>query len=301
MLHPRNKHRQRYDFPALIQTNAQLANYVSTNQYGDLSIDFTDPIAVKVLNKSLLRHFYNIGFWDIPPAYLCPPIPGRADYIHYLADLLGYEGRTSSKGKPIRILDVGTGANCIYPLIGHREYGWTFVGSEIDPLALRNARGIVEANNLAKAISIRRQMSKSNIFVGIVRPAEIFDATICNPPFHASRQAALEGSGRKWKNLKKERQAGELLNFGGQGNELWCEGGEERFVRRMIRESVQFSGNCKWFTSLISKKETLPGCYRELTAAGITNVKTIEMSQGHKKSRILAWTFPSIQAHLSAE
>ena len=292
MLHPRNKHRDRYDFPALIRTNAQLSDYVSLNQYGDLSIDFKDAEAVKVLNKSLLNHFYGIGLWDIPKGYLCPPIPGRADYIHYLADLLGEQAEAGvPMGKHIKILDVGVGANCIYPLIGHKEYGWTFVGSDIDSLALKNAKSIVEANMLSKAISIRKQSSISNIFTGIIKPGEKFDATICNPPFHASRQAAMEGSGRKWKNLKHKKNEDDLLNFGGQNTELWCEGGEERFVRQMIKESVQFAGACKWFTSLISKKETLPGCYRELTYHGATAIKTISMSQGQKKSRILAWTF----------
>lgn len=292
MLHPRNKHRNRYDFPALIRSNAELSEYVSTNQYGDLSIDFKDPEAVKVLNKSLLSHFYGIALWDIPPGYLCPPIPGRADYIHYLADLLG-DGNEAGvpHGKHIKILDIGVGANCIYPLIGHKEYGWTFVGSEIDSLAVKNANGIVEANMLSKAVSIRKQSSSVSIFAGIIKPGEKFDATICNPPFHASRQAAMEGSGRKWKNLKHKSHEDGLRNFGGQTTELWCEGGEERFVRHMIKESVQFSSSCKWFTSLISRKETLPGCYSELTYNGAAAVKTINMSQGQKKSRILAWTF----------
>lgn len=292
MLHPRNKHRGRYDFPVLIKGNAQLSDYVSVNQYGDLSIDFKDAEAVKALNRSLLNHFYGVELWDIPEGYLCPPIPGRADYIHYLADLLSEQaGAGVPQGKHIKILDVGVGANCIYPLIGHKEYGWTFVGSDIDSVALKNAKGIVDANMLSKVISIRKQSSIANILTGIIKPGEKFEATICNPPFHASRQAAREGSGRKWKNLKHEKREDDLLNFGGQNTELWCEGGEERFVRQMIKESVAFAGACKWFTTLISKKETLAGCYRELSFHGASTVKTIDMSQGQKKSRILAWTF----------
>lgn len=296
MLHPRNRHRNRYDFPGLIQSNAPLSAYVSENQYGDLSVDFKNAQAVKVLNQSLLKHFYGIELWDIPEGYLCPPIPGRADYIHYLADLLEGDSEVQApRGKHIKILDVGVGANCIYPLIGHKEYGWSFVGSEIDSLALKNARGIVEANSFSKAISIRKQSASSSVFNGIIKPGEKFDATLCNPPFHASRQAAMEGAGRKWKNLKHRKQEDDMLNFGGQNTELWCEGGEEHFVRQMIRESVQYSGSCKWFTSLISRKETLAGCYRELARAGAVTVKTIDMSQGQKKSRILAWTFRSIE------
>ncbi|PRY52548.1 23S rRNA m(6)A-1618 methyltransferase [Arcticibacter pallidicorallinus] len=292
MLHPRNKHRDRYDFPSLIKANPQLSDYVSVNPYGDLSVDFKDPDAVKALNQSLLKYFYGIELWDIPKGYLCPPIPGRADYLHYLADLLAEPAEAEiPTGKHIKILDIGVGANCIYPLIGHSEYGWTFVGSETDSLALKNAKGIVDANLLSKVISIRKQSSSSNIFSGVIRPGEKFDATICNPPFHASRQAAMEGSGRKWKNLRGQNHDKDLLNFGGQNTELWCEGGEERFVRQMIKESLQFSSNCRWFTSLISKKETLPACYRDLSYHGATAVKTINMSQGQKKSRILAWTF----------
>lgn len=302
MLHPRNKHRDRYDFPALIRSNPELADYVSRNPYGELSVDFKDSEAVKILNRSLLYHFYDIKLWDIPRGYLCPPIPGRADYIHYLADLLSSSGDGNPpQGKYIKVLDVGVGANCIYPLIGHQEYGWTFVGSDVDPLALKNARGIVDANMLSKAITIRKQASASNIFNGIIKPGEKFDATICNPPFHESRQAALEGSGRKWKNLKHKKYADDFLNFGGQGTELWCEGGEERFVRQMIRESVQFSGSCRWFTSLISKKESLAGCQRELSLAGARTVRIIDMSQGQKKSRILAWTFQSHESASSAK
>lgn len=87
-LHPRNPHRERYDLQTLAASYPALALYVRPNRFGDESIDFADPEAVKVLNAALLRHYYGIGNWDIPPGYLCPPIPGRADYIHHIADLL---------------------------------------------------------------------------------------------------------------------------------------------------------------------------------------------------------------------
>lgn len=122
ILHPRNKHRSNYDFAALTKSLPALKPYVAINKYGNESIDFSDPAAVKALNKALLSHFYNIANWDIPEGYLCPPIPGRADYIHYLADLLEEE-EPLLKGKNIKVLDIGIGANCVYPIIGHQEYG----------------------------------------------------------------------------------------------------------------------------------------------------------------------------------
>jgi 23S rRNA (adenine1618-N6)-methyltransferase len=290
-LHPRNKHRLRYNFPELIGVCPELSTYVAPNQYGDLSVDFKDPQAVKVLNRALLKFFYKVDLWDIPEGYLCPPIPGRADYIHYVADLLAADNNgVIPLGKLVKVLDIGVGANCIYPLIGHHEYGWYFVGSDIDHIAVNSAKNIVEANGLGKAITIRKQSSPTDIFHGIIKPGEKFDVTICNPPFHTSMQEAMEGTSRKWKNLG-HKQPSASLNFGGKNAELWCEGGEERFVRRMIEESAQFVQSCRWFTSLISKKETLEGCYRTLEKVKATSVKTINMSQGQKISRVLAWTF----------
>ena len=293
-LHPRNKHRGAYNFPQLIEGTPELADHVFQNQYGNLSLDFSDPLAVKTLNKALLNHFYQIRFWDIPDGYLCPPIPGRADYIHYAANLLADQNGNIPSGKNIRVLDIGVGANCIYPLIGHHEYGWTFVGSEIDQLAIRSARNIIEANGLAKFITIRKQNSAKSIFKDIIHRDEKFDLCICNPPFHSSMKAADEGTGRKWKNLGKDKKGSELLNFGGKNAELWCEGGEQGFLLQMIRESAEYAGSVKWFTSLVSKKESLAACYRALDKLMVAEVRTIEMKQGQKQSRILAWSWLSL-------
>ncbi|OGT24482.1 MAG: 23S rRNA (adenine(1618)-N(6))-methyltransferase [Gallionellales bacterium RIFOXYB12_FULL_54_9] len=287
-LHPRNLHRNRYDFKRLITASPQLASFVSVNAYGDESIDFTNPLAVRAINRALLIHHYGIQGWDIPQRYLCPPIPGRADYLHYLADLLG---QTDKRAEDVRVLDIGTGANCIYPLIGNRVYGWQFVGSDIDPAALANAQGILDANpGLNEAVELRLQTSCKKIFPGVVQADEVFDLVMCNPPFHSSLIEATAGTQRKWRNLgKKTSQA---LNFGGQGAELWCHGGEEAFVCEMIAESVAV--NSRWFTSLISKSASLPGVYHALKHARVIGSRTIEMTQGQKKSRLIAWTFQDI-------
>ncbi len=290
-LHPRNLHRGRYDFKKLIAASSELAAFVSLNAHGDESIDFSDPAAVRAFNRALLIDVYGIIGWDIPERYLCPPVPGRADYLHCLADLLA-ESNGGVVPSAARVLDIGTGANCIYPLIGHRQYGWQFAGSDIDPLALANAQGILDANaGFSAAIALRLQSSREAIFKGIVQADELFDLTMCNPPFHVSLAEARAGAERKWKNLGKAALKKPLLNFGGQGAELWCKGGEQAFVCHMISESVQYSANCLWFTTLISKSDTLPAVYRALKKAGVQDYRTIEMSQGQKKSRLVAWTF----------
>lgn len=294
-LHARNKHGGRYDFPRLIASCPELGVFVAPNTYGDESIDFADPAAVRALNRALLQDMYGITGWELPAQYLCPPIPGRADYLHVLADLLAdSNGSVIPRGEAIRVLDVGVGANCIYPLLGHSEYGWRFVGSDIDRTALNCAQTIVDANlGYREAIELRLQASRSAVFKGVVHPDELFDLTMSNPPFHASMDEATAGSERKWQNLGKSAPNGKspVLNFGGQSAELCCAGGEEGFISRMIAESAQLSNHCLWFTTLVSRATTLPAVYRALKQAAVHTSKTIEMAQGQKKSRIVAWTF----------
>ena len=292
-LHPRNKHAGRYDFAQLVAASPELAAYVAANAYGDESIDFADPLAVRALNRALLKHSYGVTGWNLPAQYLCPPIPGRADVLHYLADLLAKSnGGLVPYGEAIRVLDVGVGANCVYPLIGHSEYGWSFVGSDIDRAALASAQAVIDANHCL-AIELRFQATRLSIFRGVLHADELFDLVMCNPPFHASIDEAQAGSARKWQNLGKNTPGEKtpLLNFGGQSAELCCAGGEEGFISRMIGESALIANSCLWFTSLVSKATTLPAVYRALKAAGVHDSRTIDMTQGQKKSRIVAWTY----------
>jgi 23S rRNA (adenine1618-N6)-methyltransferase len=298
-LHPRNKNRSRYDFNVLIDVCPELKQYVSINKFNIETIDFTNSLAVKSLNQALLKQFYNIQHWDIPQNYLCPPIPGRVDYIHYIADVLSSSnGGIIPKGKAVNVFDIGVGANCIYPLLGHQEYGWQFIGSEIDLKALKVAKQIVESNSLSNYIDIRHQINASFIFNGIIKPTELIDITLCNPPFHSSAAEANAGSQKKWKNLGHKKTEKPVLNFGGQTSELWCKGGEVAFISKMIEESANIKQQCLWFTSLVSKSENLPAIYSVLKKVGAISIKTINMSQGNKISRLVAWTFLSETQHI---
>ena len=295
-LHIRNKHRHGYDFAKLIQCCPQLTSYVSVNKYGTTTIDFSNAEAVKLLNKALLQYFYYVSYWDIPANYLCPPIPGRADYLHYMADLLSEcNGRIIPKGSAIHVLDIGVGANCVYPLIGNSEYGWHFVGTDIDALAVKSAKHIIVINNLTKTVECRLQKSRSDIYKGAIQMGELFDIAICNPPFHASLAAANAGTERKWKNLGVKKNASSALNFGGQNAELWCEGGELSFIKKMIVQSADLPTSCFWYSTLVSKSEHLQAIYHELNKVKVLDIKTIAMAQGQKQSRIVAWTFLSTQ------
>ncbi|MFD1064048.1 23S rRNA (adenine(1618)-N(6))-methyltransferase RlmF [Winogradskyella litorisediminis] len=286
-LHPRNKHIGRYNFENLMKHSPELKGFCKLNKYGDLSVDFFNPEAVKALNKALLKSHYNLEFWDVPSQFLCPPIPGRADYIHYLADLIG----DTTENQNIKGLDIGTGASCVYPLIGNKSYGWQFIGTDIDKEAVQCAKEIVSKNNLSKSIDIRLQINKANKLEGVLKPDEKIDFVMCNPPFHASAEDAKKASMRKLKNLKGKQPQKLVLNFSGQQNELWCKGGEVRFIKDLIFESRRFSKQCKWFTSLVSKASNLEKIYKYLETVEAREIKTIDMGQGQKISRFIAWRF----------
>jgi len=292
-LHPRNRHRERYDFKQLIESCPELSPFVALNAYNDESIDFFNPAAVKMLNKALLKYYYDVENWDIPQHYLCPPIPGRADYIHYMADLLSScNNGKIPEGQQIKCLDIGVGANCVYPLIGNKEYAWSFIGSDIDAVSIESSMKIVALNPVLQGkITFRLQPNSKNIFQGIIQKDEYIDVSICNPPFHASAAEAQSVSLQKLSNLKGKRISNSQLNFGGQNAELWCEGGEERFVNDMIFQSKQFGSQCFWFSSLVSKSSHLNSLYYALEKVKATAIKTIPMGQGNKISRIIAWTF----------
>lgn len=297
-LHPRNPHRFGYDFKQLIASNPELKAFVFTNEYGTETIDFSIPEAVKALNNSLLISEYGIQNWDIPKDYLCAPIPGRADYIHYVADLLASSNNEIiPEGETVQGLDIGIGSNCIYPIIGNSVYNWSFVGTDIDENAIQNCKKIIENNpQLIDAISLQLQVESRFIFKNIITQEDRFAFTICNPPFHSSAAEATKSSLRKVNNLEpsaKEKIIKPVLNFGGQNAELWCEGGELGFITQMIFESAKYPMQCFWFTTLVSKKENLSSLYKTLNKVSAVEVKTIDMAQGQKTSRIVAWTFLS--------
>jgi 23S rRNA (adenine1618-N6)-methyltransferase len=294
-LHPRNPHRFRYDFDTLTQSFSDLKKYVFVNEHDSQTIDFANPEAVKALNKAILIANYDIQNWDIPKNYLCPPIPGRADYIHYLADLLANSNNgIIPEGENIMGLDIGIGANCIYSIIGNHAYNWSFVGTDIDENALQSCKKIIAHNpKLIDAISLQLQVEPRFIFKNTILPEDKFAFTICNPPFHASQEEANKQAARKVNSLNDTKTTKPTLNFGGQNAELWCAGGEIGFITQMIYESAKYPLQVFWFTTLVSKKDNLRTIYRTLNKVGAVEIKTIEMAQGQKTSRFVAWTFLS--------
>lgn len=299
--HERNKHKYGYDFNLLIDCHEDLQKYIVKSKYGNYSIDFSNSFAVKSLNFALLKTYYNVSYWDIPDNYLCPPIPSRVDYIHNIADLI-IPSNMKNETHHVKGLDIGIGANCIYPILGVSEYNWDFVGTECDETSINAAVNIINSNQLLQnRIEIRKQSNKNNIFNGIILDSDSFDFCCCNPPFHNSMEIAMKGSERKWNNLKinnkslRTNKKFPKLNFGGISSELSYEhGGEIGFVSNMIKESSDpfIHNRIKLFTTLISSQENLYTLYKILERMpDIKNIDVVEMEHGNKKSRILTWKY----------
>ncbi|MGY8909847.1 MAG: 23S rRNA (adenine(1618)-N(6))-methyltransferase RlmF [Flavobacteriales bacterium] len=279
-LHPKNKFDKGYNFDELIKVNPKLKPFVATNKYDSVTIDFSNPEAVKELNKAWVFTYDAISVWDFPDANLCPPIPGRLDYIHHLNDLISSE-------ENIKILDIGSGATCIYPLLGVAEYHWDFVATDIDLDSLDTAQDIIYDNKLESKIELRQQLDEQQILKGILKDEDSFSATICNPPFYKSAEEAQGANKRKNRNLGNNA----VRNFSGNNNELWYVGGEKAFLHNYLYESSLFKEKSNWFTSLVSKKENVESLEKSSKKLGVKEFKVIPMSQGNKVTRIVCWRF----------
>ena len=303
--HANSKFKNGYNFDMLRKFDSNLNKFIIKNKFGYDTIDFSNPNAVKILNSCLLRFNYRLKYWDIPDNFLCPPVPSRADYIYHLNDLIPHQ--SDKKDRYYKGLDIGVGANCIYPIIGVSEYGWKFVGTDTNNASCNCARVIVDRNDILRDnIEIRLQSNENSIFKSILKDNETFDFCMTNPPFHSSAEEAKEGSRRKWRNLTLNKQKRSspipkvtkskslILNFGGEDSELHCDGGEVQFISNMIDESchIDVQSRIRLFTSLVSKQSSLIRLTNKLEQiSSIKDVQVISCRHGNKDSSILIWRF----------
>ncbi|WP_397362375.1 23S rRNA (adenine(1618)-N(6))-methyltransferase RlmF [Olleya sp. R77988] len=285
-MHKKNKHVEDYNFDLLAEAYPNLEPFIFTNANNKKTIDFANPKAVKALNAALLKLHYDINFWEFPDHFLCPPIPGRVDYIHHISDLL----QRSKLTEDITVLDVGTGANCIYPLLGSAAYDWNFIGVDSNDDALEIAQNIVDQNNLQDKIKLIKQSDATHVLTDVLKDTDKVTVTMCNPPFFKNEADAHQATQRKLKGLGQPTDE-MVRNFAGQAHELWYKGGEKAFLHTYLYESSLLKTQSFWYTSLVSNKDNIKTINQSLRKLGATAVLTIGMDIGNKKSRIVAWTF----------
>lgn len=288
--HPKNQFNKAYDFLKLAEVVPELAEFFKTTKSGHLTLNYNEPKAVKYLNKALLKLYYDIAYWDIPDDYLCPPIPGRLDYIHHLADLIEEQQvKTTRLYNSNAVVDIGTGPSVIFPILGVKEYNWSFLATDIDDKAIKVGQAIAMTNkSLQNRIKFRIQKDPNLIFKKVISTDQKFLASMCNPPFYIHEEQVQEVSSKKRKNLDYQD---DVRNFGGKDHELITRGGEVGFISRMITESVFFKDNFLVFTSLVSQKTSLDPLFRKLERTEVPFSKVVTMKHGVKETRILAWSF----------
>jgi 23S rRNA (adenine1618-N6)-methyltransferase len=287
-IHSRNKNKDKYDLGALLSLNAELGNYLKPNHKGEDSVDLSNPNAVKLLNQALLSYYYGIKNWNFSDNNICPTIPNKADYIHYMADILmGSNFGNLPEGNHITCLDIGTGATCIYPIIGAVEYNWNFIASEINKESISTAKAIIKSNTiLTNKVDCRLQPKAKDIIYGVLNRDEKIDITICNPPLYNSIEEAR----------KEFQKKGSLYKLLDHANEMICDGGETKFLKQYIKESRAFGDNCFWFSSLVSKPSNQKAMADFLKLIGATEIKAIAIGLGHKPKQLLIWSFLTKEA-----
>ncbi|KAL8060214.1 hypothetical protein ABFX02_02G010100 [Erythranthe guttata] len=318
-IHPRNKYSDNPpDFALLASLYPSFEPFVFyLRDDRRPKIDWTDFNATRELTRVLLLHDHGINWW-IPDGQLCPTVPNRLNYIHWIEDLLASDVVPSNRADcdVIKGFDIGTGTNCIYPLLGASILGWKFIGSDMTDVAIEWANQNVESNpHISHLIEIRKVHFEDNkeesqisqkcsneggsecsnvkseetrsgtkkscyngppVLLGVVKDEEMFDFCMCNPPFFET----IEEGGLNPK-----------TSCGGTSEEMVCSGGEHAFITRIIEDSVKLKHTFRWYTSMVGRKLNLNTLVSEIWNVGATVVKTTEFVQGRTSRWGLAWSF----------
>ncbi|KAK3389466.1 hypothetical protein B0H63DRAFT_492402 [Podospora didyma] len=280
--HFRNLYASNSNFKQLAKQDADFAAFLKDSG----QLDFNDPAAVMQLTKALLKVDFGLRI-ELPDDRLCPPVPNRHNYILWLKDLMdttSYE----QPGRKLCGLDIGTGASCIYPLLGTAQRPWNFIATDIDVKNLGYARKNVQLNALEDRIQVIERQSDDSLLPLDDADIQSIDFVMTNPPFYVSEDEMLASAN------EKERPPNSACT--GAPVEMVCHGGEVTFVGRLLRESLVLRERVQWYTSMVGKASSLPPLITELRKNNIDNFAVTEFVQGNKTRRwALGWSFSSMR------
>ncbi|EIW74733.1 hypothetical protein CONPUDRAFT_169696 [Coniophora puteana RWD-64-598 SS2] len=301
-MHPRNRYNTPPDFTSLAKRYPPLRPYVFINEDNVAILDFQNIDAQRRLTEALLHCDFNLKI-TLMEDRLCPPVPNRLNYILWIQDIIR---SCDLPERPVRGIDVGTGASAIYPLLAcSMDPSWHMVGLEIDDESARCALQNVAANNLSDRIDIRMSVLDGPIFALFDDDLDTqYDFTMCNPPFYGSAQEIAESA--------EGKLYGPRSVCSGAAVEMVTPGGEVAFVSQMVRESVQHKTRCRWFTSMLGKLSSVSVVIELIKALGIDNYGITEFVQGQTRRWAVVWSFgrerlpdsitrirnPSLQKHM---
>ncbi|OAA74269.1 hypothetical protein LEL_07850 [Akanthomyces lecanii RCEF 1005] len=274
------------DFKEIAALDAEFATVVQGRD-----LDFKDPKAVMQLSKTLLKHDFGLAL-DLPGNRLCPPIPNRHNYILWLKDLLDTTTYNTSGGKLVA-MDIGTGASCIYPMLGCTQRPWYFIASDIDDESLRWARRNIEQNHLQTRIKLVKSKPGGPIIPIEAAPAtEDVAFVMTNPPFYKSAAEMDERAA--------EKSLPPLTACTGAPVEMVTDGGEVAFVGRILDQSLALRGRIQWYTAMLGFQSSVAALVLRLRDHDIGNYAVTEFVQGKKTKRwAVAWSFRSMRPRQS--
>ncbi|XP_056414433.1 RNA N6-adenosine-methyltransferase METTL16 [Hyla sarda] len=283
-MHPRNRYKDKPpDFAYLASKYPEFKQHVNMNLSGRVGLNFKDPEAVRALTCTLLKEDFGLTI-DIPLERLIPTVPLRLNYIHWVEDLINFH--ESDKRTVRRGIDIGTGASCIYPLLGATLNGWYFLATEVDDICYNYAKKNVEQNHLADLIKVVKVPQKTLLMDALKEESGIiYDFCMCNPPFFANQ---MEAQGVNSRNPRRPPPSS--VNTGGI-TEIMAEGGELEFVKRIIHDSLQLKERLRWYSCMLGKKCSLAPLKEELRIQGVPKVAHTEFYQGRTMRWALAWSF----------
>jgi 23S rRNA A1618 N6-methylase RlmF len=143
-------------YPAFAQAwAATKANQREKGPHATFSSCVTQEFTIALTRAILMQHF-RLKLPYLDEEHLCPPIPNRFFYLHWIHTRL--LPRNMNEHNQLQVqrcgLDLGSGASCIYSLLAARFFRWTMVTSEIDPQAVALARANAKANYLGHFITV---------------------------------------------------------------------------------------------------------------------------------------------------
>ncbi|KAJ2234492.1 hypothetical protein IWW45_003356 [Coemansia sp. RSA 485] len=245
------------------------------------SIDFKDPLAVRALNRALLKVYFGLDV-TLPRDSLCPKVANRLNYLRWIKHNISCDFPL----EPLKGLDIGTGSSCIYPLLGARFLECcSFVATEINAESVRIAIANVAQNDLVDKIHVYQNPNRElKLPLDCADfPGRSFTFSMCNPPFYANEEERTA--------LRESKADSPSLNTLAKADELYTEGGEEQFLSDMADESKILAERIVWYTTMVGRKRTLGVLKAKLASLGAKQIREGTLVQGKTSRWVLGWSF----------
>lgn len=282
-MHPRNIYRKPPDFKDLALKYPEFRKFAHQDLSGKVTINFKDAEALRALSRCLLHHDFNLTV-DIPQDRLVPTIPLRLNYLLWLEDILI---ENSLQSADITGIDIGTGASCVYPLIGAAHFKWHMLATEIDEVSYQVACKNVEVNNLQSMITVKK-VSDDTLLASAVDKDRCYEFCMCNPPFYSCE---TELDPKIISHSRKLSRAPPHNAPTGSTLELASPGGEIGFIKRMLHDSMKLKNLIRVYTVMMGFKSSVKVVEGLLREANVLSIGTTEFFQGHTTRWGIAWTY----------